>query len=51
MISLKYYPKDMTESTSKGWLKVKKKLKKIYHTKLRRGKMNKPMSEGIQEAW
>ena len=51
MITLKYYPKEMTDSHKKGWLKVRKKLKKLFHTKLRRGEMNKPYSNGQQEAW
>ena len=37
MFSLKEYPEEFTHSTSKQWLKFKKKLKKIAHTKLRRG--------------
>ena len=51
MISLKYYPKELTESTSKHWLKVRKKMKKLFHTKLRRGEMDKPYSEGVEVAW
>ena len=51
MISLKYYPSEFMDSRSKQWLKVKKRLKKQYHTQLRRGKMNKPYSEGIQIAF
>ena len=51
MITLKYYPPDFTESHSKRWLKVKKRLKKQFHTQLRRGKMNKPYSSGEQIAW
>lgn len=51
MITLKYFPKEFTNSNKKRWLKVKKKLKKIYHTKLRRGELTKPMSDGIQEAF
>ena len=51
MITLKYFPKEMTESRKKSWLKVRKKFKKIFHTKLRRGEMDKPYSEGEQEAW
>jgi len=51
MISLKEYPKEFTESTNKSWLKVKKKLKKIFHTKLRRGETDKIYSEGKQIAW
>jgi len=34
-----------------GLNKVKKKLKKIFHTKLRRKKLNKPYSQGQQIAW
>ena len=51
MITLKYYPPEFTESRSKRWLKVKKRLKKQYHIQLRRGKLDKPYSSGIQIAW
>lgn len=37
MYSLKEYPEEFKRSQSKGWLKFKKKLKKIAHTQLRRG--------------
>lgn len=51
MISLKNYPSDFMKSRSKRWLKVKKKLKKIFHTKLRRKELDKPYSQGQQIAW
>lgn len=51
MIALKYYPPDFTDSRSKRWLKVKKRLKKQFHTQLRRGKMVKPFSKGEEVAW
>lgn len=51
MITLKYFPSEFTESRSKKWLKVKKRLKKQYHTQLRRGKLNKPYSSGWQIEW
>lgn len=51
MITLKYYPSEFTNSRNKTWLKVKKRLKKQYHTQLRRGKLDKPFSKGIQIAW
>lgn len=51
MISLKYFPSEFMDSRSKRWLKVKKRLKKQYHTQLRRGKMNKPYSKGEQIAF
>ena len=51
MISLKNYLDDFTKSHSKRWLKVKKKLKKIFHTKLRRQELDKPYSQGIEIAW
>ena len=50
MISLKNYPDDFMKSRSKRWLKVKKKLKKIFHTKLRRKELDKPYSQGQQIA-
>lgn len=51
MIALKYYPPDFTDSRGKQWLKVKKRLKKQFHTQLRRGKMVKPFSKGEEVAW
>jgi len=37
MQRIKDYPKVLRKSTSKSWLKVKRRLKKVAHTQLRRG--------------
>ena len=37
MQRIKDYPIPLKQSTAKCWLKVKKRMKKIAHTKLRRG--------------
>lgn len=37
-----------TNRRSKGWLKYKKRLKKMFHTKLRRGKTDKLYSQGVE---
>lgn len=50
MYKLKEYPKDFTTSTNKQWLKFKKKIKKIAHTKLRRG-ATKYEYHGNEIAW
>ena len=49
MIALKYHDRFASKSGSHRWLKVKKRLKKLFHTKLRRGEMVKPYSRGYQE--
>ena len=51
MYSIKEYPESFTESKSKQWLKFKKKLKKIYHTRLRNGKLDKLKANGKEIAW
>ena len=51
MYAIKEYPKDFTHSTSKQWLKFKKKMKKIYHTRLRRGELHKLRVQGQEIAW
>ena len=51
MYSLKEYPYEFKRSTGKQWSKFKKKLKKIAHTQLRRGKMEKYHFEGKEIAW
>lgn len=50
MYSLKEYPEDFTNSTSKQWRKFKKVLKKVAHTQLRRGK-DKYKYNGCEIAW
>jgi hypothetical protein len=50
MYSLKEYPSDFTNSRSKLWRKFKKKMKKIAHTRLRRG-MDKYRYNGCEIAW
>ena len=37
MQRIKDYPECLKKSSSKSWLKVKRRFKKIAHTKLRRG--------------
>ena len=51
MYSINEYPEDFTNSRSKQWLKFKKKLKKIYHTRIRRGKLDKLKVNGQEIAW
>jgi len=51
MYSIKEYPEDFKESRGKQWAKFKKKLKKIYHTRLRRGKLDKLKVNGQEIAW
>lgn len=51
MYAIKDYPNDFIHSKSKQWLKFKKKLKKIYHTKLRRGELQKLCVKGQEIAW
>ena len=51
MYSLKEYPDSFKESTGKQWIKFKKRLKKIYHTKLRRGELDKLKVNGQEIAW
>lgn len=51
MYALKEYPESFTRSKGKQWLKFKKKLKKIYHTKLRRGRLQKLKVNGQEIAW
>ena len=51
MYSIKEYPEEFTQSKSRQWLKFKKKLKKIYHTRLRRGKLEKLKANGREIAW
>ena len=50
MYSLKEYPEEFKQSKKKGWLKFKKKLKKIAHTKLRRGD-KRYIFRGREIAW
>jgi hypothetical protein len=50
MYSLKDYPEDFTNSTSKQWRKFKKALKKIAHKQLRRGN-TKYVYHGKEIAW
>ena len=50
MYSLKEYPSDFKNSQSKQWRKFKKRLKKIAHTRLRKG-MNKYKFNGREIAW
>ena len=51
MYSIKEYPDDFKESKGKQWLKFKKKLKKIYHTRLGNGKLDKLRANGKEIAW
>ena len=51
MYSLKEYPEDFKKSTGKQWLKFKKVVKKIAHTRLRRGKLDKYHYNGKEIAW
>ena len=50
MYSLKDYPEDFTNSTSKQWRKFKKVLKKLAHKQLRRGNA-KYVYHGKEIAW
>lgn len=50
MYSLKEYPEDFTNSTSKQWRKFKKALKKLAHKQLRRGQ-SKYKYNGREIAW
>ena len=51
MYSIKEYPENFTNSKGKQWAKFKKKLKKIYHTRLRNGKLEKLKANGKEIAW
>lgn len=50
MYKLKEYPKDFKDSTGKNWLRFKRKIKKIAHTRLRRGAV-KHKYDGKEIAW
>ena len=50
MYKLKDYPDDF-KSNKPQWLKFKKKMKKISHTQLRRGKMTKYEFHGWEIEW
>lgn len=51
MYSLKEYPEEFTGSKSKQWLKFRKKVKKIFHTRLRREECEKLRVNGREIAW
>ena len=51
MYSLKEYPEEYSRKQSKQWRKFRKKIKKIFHTKLRRGELNKLKVTGQEIAW
>jgi hypothetical protein len=50
MFSIKDYPEEFSTNHSKNWGKFKKKMKKIAHTKLRRG-AEKYQYSGREVAW
>jgi hypothetical protein len=50
MFKLKDYPESFKGSTGKQWLKFKKRMKKIAHTRLRRG-ATKHSYNGQEIAW
>ena len=51
MYSLKEYPNEFKRSKGKQWARFKRVMKKIAHTQLRRGKMEKYHFEGKEIAW
>ena len=50
MQRIKDYPESLRKSTSKCWLKVKRRMKKIAHTQLRQG-ADKYRWKGIFFPW
>ena len=51
MYSLKDYPEEYSRNQNKQWRKFRKKIKKIFHTKLRRGELDKLKATGYEIAW